>query len=78
MDKDFKLEDFFTVMAEGLPELVTRQKVEEITGGLISVKSLQNKDSLGQGITPRLRIGKKVAYPRAAVIRFLRLRCKVF
>jgi hypothetical protein len=78
MSDDFTIDDFFTTMREDLPKILTRPKVAEISGGALSVKTLQNLDSMGTGITPRFRMGKKVVYPRDAVIKFLRMRSQVF
>ena len=44
---------------------VTREKesLDRATGGLISPKTLANRDSLGTGPKGKIWIGRKVAYP---------------
>lgn len=57
MDKKFNLKD----LAEKLPPLISRNRVEELLGGIISSKTLANLDSMGKGPN-RIRIGRKIAY----------------
>lgn len=78
MEDKIEIENFLKNLSNTAPEIITRQKIKEITGGLISPKSLANADSAGDGITPRFRIGGKVAYPKDAVIAYIRARCKSF
>ncbi len=54
-----------------LPPLVPRNKVGELTGGLVSPKSLANKDSLGLGPRKRVKFGGKVCYPREALVEWI-------
>ena len=54
-----------------LPPLVPRNKVGVLTGGLISPKSLANKDSLGLGPRKKVKFGGKVCYPREALIEWI-------
>lgn len=56
------------------PPVLTRQGIEKLTGGAVRAKTLANLDCLGGGIGERLTVGKKVAYPRSAVIAWLRQR----
>lgn len=72
------IEKIFDNLSRTAPEILTRQKITELTGGLISSKTLANLDSENDGIQPRLRIGKKVCYPKEAVILFLKNRCETF
>jgi hypothetical protein len=72
------IEQVFDNLSRTAPEILTRNKIHELTGGLISAKTLANLDSEGDGIYPRLRIGGKVCYPRDAVILFLKQRCEIF
>ena len=71
---DQVLENF----SKSAPEILTRQKIHELTGGLISAKTLANRDALNIGIQPRLRIAGKVCYSKAAVIEFLKNRSETF
>jgi hypothetical protein len=42
--------------------LVSRDKIEAFTGGILKSKSLANLDSRGEGPKDRIRVGRKVAY----------------
>jgi len=77
MEKKNTIELSFSNLSEKFPAIITRKKIEELTGGLISAKSLANLDCEGSGITPRLRIGGKVAYPKDAAILWLKARCNI-
>lgn len=78
MQNQITIEQIFDNIARTAPEIITRQKLYDLTGGLISAKTLANLDSEGDGIQPRLRIGGKVAYPKEAAISFLKQRCRFF
>ena len=78
MQDQFTIDQLFENLSRTAPEILTRQKLYELTGGLISVKTLANLDSDGAGISPRLRIGQKVAYPKQAAIDFLKKRSQLF
>ena len=78
MQEQISVDQIFENLSKTAPEILTRQKIYELTGGLISAKTLANLDSEGNGILPRLRIGGKVAYPKAAVVNFLKKRCEAF
>jgi hypothetical protein len=67
----------FDGIEKNAPDLLTRQAIEDMTGGILTAKSLANWDSLGCGITPRYLICRKIAYPKSAVIRFLRQRSEI-
>ena len=71
------LDQMFENLARLAPEIITRKKLQEITGGLVTAKTLANMDSLGIGITPRLRVGAKVAYVKEDAIAWLKNRCEV-
>lgn len=68
------LERIIRSIEEEAPPVLTRQAIENITGGAIRSKTLANLDCLGGGIAERLTMGRKVAYPRGAVIEWLRRR----
>ena len=78
MQDQLTIEKIFEAYSRTEPEILTRQKIHELTGGLISAKTLANLDCEGDGIQPRLRIGGKVAYPKEAAITFLKQRCQFF
>ncbi len=78
MERHQDIEDVFERMSNVAPEILTRKKFQELTGGLVSEKTLANLDSEGGGIYPRLRVGGKVAYPKDAAIAWLKNRCRTF
>lgn len=45
------------------PPVLARDRIAEYTGGLICPKSLANLDSLGQGPSRRVKLGRRVGYP---------------
>ena len=57
--------------------LVSRDAVEQFTGHLVRRKTLVNEDSLGSGPAQRVRMGRKVAYPKEALIEWLGKRLSV-
>ena len=64
--------DIFQEMAERWPSaVVARVEVERFTGGLISAKYMANLDSLKLGCE-RITCGRKVAYPLASLITWMR------
>ena len=77
MIDQFALDKILENLAFTLPEIATRKIIDEKTGGILKEKTMANWDCLGEGIQPRLRIGGKVAYPKEAVIAFLKQRCKI-
>ena len=50
--------------------IVSRRKVSDFSGGILSEKYLANLDSLGEG-PPRIKIGRQVAYPVSTLITWL-------
>lgn len=54
----------------------TRREIARRTGNAVSVKSLANADSLGEGIKGRFVLGSKVMYPKANTIAWLKGRVK--
>ena len=66
--------DVFQEMADKWPSgVVARTKLEQFSGGMITAKYAANLDSLGQG-APRITIGRKVGYPVASLVAWLRAR----
>ncbi len=76
MENQISIEQIFENLSRTAPEILTRQKIYELTGGLISPKTLANMDSEGTGIRPRMKIGGKVAYPKGPTIEFLKQRSR--
>ena len=65
----------FSILAERWPSAwVSRTKIQDFTGGTVSEKYLANLDSAGKGPAGRVRIGRKIAYPVAEVVRWLESR----
>jgi len=78
MQDQITIEHIFENLSRTAPEILTRKKIHELTGGLVAEKTLANLDSEGDGIQPRMRVGGKVAYPKEAVIIWLKNRCRFF
>ena len=52
-------------------KIVVRSEIGKLTGGLINPKTLANEDSQGIGISPRLRLLRRVAYRIEDVAKYL-------
>jgi hypothetical protein len=66
--------DIFQEMADKWPSaIVARTEIAKFSGGLISAKYAANLDSLRQ-FAPRITIGRKVGYPVASLVAWLRTR----
>lgn len=66
---------FFQTLAESWKSpIIARVQVEAFTGGAISEKYLANLDSQGLGPAGRFRIGRKVVYPTAELVKWLAAR----
>ena len=57
-------------LTEVLPEIVTRKRASELTGGFISPKTMANLDSLNRGPAKKIMIGKQVGYMKNDFIDF--------
>ena len=57
--------------------VITRNKIEEWTGGLISAGYLANLDAAGMGPPGRFRSGRKVCYEIGPFIKWLENRSEV-
>jgi len=51
--------------------LVARNEIDKFTGGVIHPRTMANKDAFGEGIENSFRVGRKVVYHVADVIRWL-------
>ena len=69
-----KIARLLRTIEKELPPMVTREKLTEVLGGMISPKTLSNQDSMNDGPAERLRIGQKVAYTKRSVMKYLRER----
>lgn len=57
--------------------IVSRSKVPEFTGGIVSSRYLANLDSAGLGVEGAFKIGRQVCYPVDALIDWLISRVEV-
>lgn len=65
-------EAFFISIEQELPPMVSQDEPAKGTGGLISAKTLSNKDALHKGPTERVRAGSKIGYTRASAMAYIR------
>ena len=77
MQNEITIEQIFEHLSRNAPETLSRKKIHELTGGLLTEKTLANMDSEGIGIQPRFRMGGKIFYQRDSAIAWLKNRCKV-
>ena len=69
--------DVFSQMAARWPSsVVARAEAKQFTGGGISPKTLANADSKGNGPAGRFFIGRRVCYPVASLVDWLRQNTK--
>lgn len=54
--------------------IVSRSDVGRFSGGMVSPKTMSNRDGLGLGPAGSFKIGSKVAYPVSELIRWLKNR----
>jgi hypothetical protein len=67
--------DVFSEMADSWPSgVVARGDIGRFTGGLIAPAYAANLDSEGRGCPGRMRLGRKIVYPKAALVSWLRTR----
>jgi len=64
-------ENDLIILADRLPVVMARTEAPRLLGGIISVKSLANHDSLGTGPEGRFKIGNKVCYPTKSLLAWL-------
>jgi hypothetical protein len=56
----------------GLPEIVLRKVLSAALGNLLAPRTFANLDALGKGIGVKIKINRSVAYPKQAVMDWLR------
>ena len=56
-------EKVFDEMAAKWSAIVARREIKSFTGGLLSPKTMANRDSLGQGVDGRFMLFNQVVYP---------------
>jgi len=64
-------------LARELPPLIPRIDVDKLTGGFLQPGTMRNYDMRGEGPLPRIKLGRKTAYPRAALIAWLQSKIEV-
>jgi hypothetical protein len=60
-----------TAVSESWPELIARGDIAKISGGAYSSRTMANLDCLGKGPKGAFRLGKKVLYPKQALLDWL-------
>jgi len=66
------METLFEEMADKWPSsIVARTEIEAFTGGAMKEKYCANLDSAGLGCPGRFRLGRKVVYPIAELVKWL-------
>lgn len=66
------VETFFTSLESTLPPVFSREEAARHLGGILTAKTLNNIDCLGNGPEVRVRIGKKIGYERTNFVNWLR------
>ena len=56
---------------------MARSQIERFTGGLVNPRTLANYDSAGIGPIGRIRVGRKIGYPTAEVVKWLENRAEL-
>lgn len=69
--------DFSSMIEKWPSAFVSRDQVEQFTGGMIKSRYLANLDSVGKGPQGRVRCGRKVAYPTVKFVEWLEDRSTV-
>ena len=49
-----------------------QSQLDKFSGGILNARTLANEDYLGTGPKDRVKIGKKVAYPVASLVEWMR------
>ena len=67
----------FSGLIEAWPSpLVAREKVDEFSGFVLNARTLANYDSRGTGPKGRIKIGRKICYPVASLVEWMRERAQ--
>jgi len=78
--KQFEVEaaefDFDELAKKWPAPIVARdqRQLDKFSGGLICARTLANCDCQGLGPKPKIKVGRKVAYPVGALVAFLKAR----
>lgn len=63
--------DFSKLKDHWCAPIVSRDQIENFTGGALNRRTLANLDSMGEGPANRFKVGRKVCYPVEAVCEWL-------
>ncbi len=64
-------EEFRQLLLNKLPPVVARKDVARQLGGVVSMKTLANADSLGKGPLGAYLVGRSVVYPSDSLVRWI-------
>jgi hypothetical protein len=65
----------FASLAEKWPSsFVARNEVGRFSGGILHPRTLANQDCLGSGPSGAVRVGRRVAYPVAELVKWMESR----
>ncbi len=68
-------------LAENWPSRVvarTQEDLDKFSGGILNARTLANLDSQGRGPKGRIKIGRRVAYPVRALVKWMEERAIKF
>ena len=73
------MKDIFSKMADSWPsEVVARERVGDFSGGILTSSTMANIDSAPEAAgPPRIRHGRKIAYPVRSLTDWMRKRSKI-
>ena len=82
--KDFTADDYTHLTAEVLArmgnswesELVARTAIYDFSGGTLTTKYMQNLDSANQGPPVKIRLMRKICYPKKELLEWIAGRVK--
>ncbi len=78
INKSFKTpaEEIIDDFIKNAPDIMTREKLIDLMGNVITKKTLANLDSCGKGIGEKLYIGRKRCYRKSDAIDWLKQRIR--
>jgi hypothetical protein len=65
--------DLSTLASTWRSPVVSRDKIDVFSGGLLHPRTMANLDALGQG-PERIRVGRKIGYPVLSLIAWMKSR----
>jgi len=70
------IQEFKNNLSRLFPLGIPRKKIGEATGGILNPRTMSNRDSAGEGIKGRFKIGGTIVYPVAGVVDFISLQIR--